>query len=289
MSGQWLQVTAAVDGAREQEAANLLEELGALAVTSVGSDAEIWLERGVSDLPEWQHVDVTGLFCAEADIDSICLATKQRLDVDVSIDNLADQDWLAQSRQQMKAIKVGRNLWIHPRETTRSNTGATIIKLDPGLAFGSGSHPTTGMCLEWLSRVPRAAGTVLDYGCGSGVLSIAALLLGFEKAVAVDIDNQAIRATVENATRNGVEKNIFVQQPSELASDFTADVVIANILAGTIETLSAELMGRVRPGGWLVLSGILNEQADALCEKSFGHCQFVRWQRQQWVLLSTCM
>jgi len=286
MSQVWQQVTVAVAGEQEQDAANLLQELGALAVTSQGSQGQVWLESGVADLPQWQKVELTGLFDSSADLSWICAQLKQHLCVTAHSERLADQDWVTLSQQQMKQIKAGRRLWICPGDTDCADLPGITLKLDPGLAFGSGTHPTTAMYLDWLSRVPPARGTILDYGCGSGVLSIAALLLGFEQAVAVDIDVQAIRATKENAQKNGVSERMLVQHPDQLVSDLQADVVIANILAGTIGTVSGELRRRLRPGGWLVLSGILRDQVDVLVNECFGRYKFVQWQREQWVLLA---
>lgn len=286
MSPRWQQVIVAIEGDRESEAADLFAQLGALAVTSHGSEGEIWLEHGVADSPQWQKVELVGLFDDETDVEWVCAQLKQHLSVAARFENLADQDWVTQSQQQTKPTRVGRGLWICPSWADSSELPGVTIKLDPGLAFGTGTHATTAMCLDWLSRVPRRRGTLLDYGCGSGVLSIAALLLGFEHAVAVDIDPQALRASNENAAENAVHDRILVQHPQQLSSQLQADIVIANILAGTIESLSQQLADHVRPGGWLVLSGILGDQAGNLMNDYFGGFEFVRWQREQWVLLA---
>jgi len=286
MSDSWQQVSVVLAGEREAEAATLFEELGALAVTTTGDIDSVWLEKGVSDSPEWGRVEVIGLFDGDIDVDALGQTASERLKVEVHFVRLANQDWVRQSQRLSGPVKVGRRLWICPSWHEPDNSSITI-RLDPGLAFGSGSHPTTAMCLDWLSRMPKATGTVLDYGCGSGVLSIGALLLGFEQAVAVDIDAQAIRASDENAVKNAVSERMLVQHPDQLQPDFCADVVIANILAGTIASLSQQLIDRVRTGGWLVLSGILSDQADAVIENYDSGRQFVRWQRQQWILLAT--
>lgn len=286
MSERWQQVTVAIDGDREQVAAELFEQLGAVAVTSQGSQGEVWLESGVADSPQWSKVELVGLFDADVDLDRVCAQLQQQLNVSADCEGLADQDWVTLSQQYSGPLKVGRSLWICPSWADASALDGVTIKLDPGLAFGTGTHPTTAMCLDWLSRVPQARGSVLDYGCGSGVLSIAAVLLGFDHAVAVDIDTQALRASTENAARNDVSERILVQHPAQLSPQFQADVVIANILAGTIESLCDELTRRVRPGGWLVLSGIVADQAEMLIKDYFSSFEFVRWQRQQWVLLA---
>ena len=286
MADRWYQVSVVLAGEREIEAATLFEELGALAVTTVGDSGSIWLEKGVSDSPEWGRVEVTGLFDGDVDVHALCQTVGVQLKTETHSLQLADQDWVRQSQRLSGPLKVGRGLWICPSWHDMDES-SIIIRLDPGLAFGSGSHPTTAMCLDWLSRMPKTTGNVLDYGCGSGVLSIGALLLGFEHATGVDIDDQAIRASAENAANNGVGERMLVLHPDQLQADFRADVVVANILAGTIASLSQQLIDRVKPGGWLVLSGILSDQAVAVKENFDSDLQFVRWQRQQWILLAT--
>jgi ribosomal protein L11 methyltransferase len=161
------------------------------------------------------------------------------------------------------------------------------IILDPGLAFGTGDHPTTSLCLAWLSEQTLPGKTLLDYGCGSGILSIAAIKLGAAQAYAVDIDPQALEVTRRNAVHNGIHNGMQVMLPSELPPDFQADIVIANILFGTLIELAAEITARVRPGGRLVLSGLLGSdqavEARPHYEPPFA---FEQRERQQWVLLA---
>jgi ribosomal protein L11 methyltransferase len=161
------------------------------------------------------------------------------------------------------------------------------ISLDPGLAFGTGDHPTTSLCLAWLSEQTLAGKTILDYGCGSGILSIAALKLGARAACAVDIDAQALEVSRRNAVHNGIHGRMQVMLPSELPPDFQADIVIANILFGTLIELAPEIKARVRPGGWLVLSGLLgSDQAVEVRPYYEPPFAFEQRERQQWVLLA---
>ena len=186
-----------------------------------------------------------------------------------------------------KPLQVGRGLWVVPSWCAPPAPDAVNIILDPGLAFGTGDHPTTSLCLEWLSEQTLAGKTVLDYGCGSGILSIAALKLGAREAYAVDIDTQALEVTRRNAVHNGIHSGMHVMLPSELPSGFQADIVIANILFGTLIELAAEINARARPGGWLVLSGLLgNEQAVEVRPHYEPPFELTRRERQQWVLLA---
>lgn len=160
-------------------------------------------------------------------------------------------------------MRFGSRLWVCPTGFTVEDTDAVVMSLDPGLAFGTGTHPTTALCLEWLDAADLHGASVLDYGCGSGILGIAAALLGAAGVHAVDIDPQALAATVENARKNRVGDRIEVASPGELA-DFDSDIALANILANPLMELADTLRSRVRPGGRIVLSGILAEQADAV-------------------------
>jgi ribosomal protein L11 methyltransferase len=172
--------------------------------------------------------------------------------------------------------------WCTPPEPDAVN-----IILDPGLAFGTGDHPTTSLCLEWLAEQTLTNKTILDYGCGSGILSIAALKLGANQAYAVDIDPQALEVTRRNALHNGIHTGLNVMLPSELPAGFQADIVIANILFGTLIELAPEIKARVRPGGWLVLSGLLgNDQAEEVRPHYAPPFVLTARERQKWVMLA---
>lgn len=163
-------------------------------------------------------------------------------------------------------MRFGERLWIVPSWSEAPDPQAVNLKLDPGLAFGTGTHETTALCLEWLDRADLAGKTVLDFGCGSGVLAIAALLLGADSATGTDIDPQALTASMDNARNNGVVDNLHLYLPEKMPADFGCDVLVANILAGPLVELAAQLASYCRPGATLALSGILAEQADSVRE-----------------------
>jgi ribosomal protein L11 methyltransferase len=169
-----------------------------------------------------------------------------------------DEDWVARSRSSFAPLRVSSRLWVVPSWHTPPDPGAVNLSLDPGLAFGTGSHASTQLCLRWLERCISGGETVLDYGCGSGILAIAALKLGAGRAVGVDIDPDAVATAAANAGRNGVACEFF---ESGSLPEFAADAVVANILANPLKVLAPIITGRCRPGGQVALSGILAEQA----------------------------
>jgi ribosomal protein L11 methyltransferase len=186
-----------------------------------------------------------------------------------------------------KPLQVGHGLWVVPSWCEMPEPDAVNIILDPGLAFGTGDHPTTSLCLEWLADQTLTNKMILDYGCGSGILSIAALKLGAREAYAVDIDAQALEVTRRNAVHNGIHSGLNVMLPSELPADLQADIVIANILFGTLIELAPQIKTRVRPGGWLVLSGLLgNDQATEVRPYYEPPFKFTLHERQKWMLLA---
>jgi ribosomal protein L11 methyltransferase len=183
-------------------------------------------------------------------------------------------------------MRFGQRLWICPTTQNPPDPTAVNIRLDPGLAFGTGTHPTTALCLEWLDGATLADQTVLDYGCGSGILAIAAAKLGAQRVWAVDIDPQALLASDDNADENGVENRVELALPAELPTALNVDVLLANILAGVLTRLAPEFARRVKPGGRLVLSGILEQHADAV-QAAFTHNFIFKpaQRREDWVLL----
>ncbi|HEY2344613.1 MAG TPA: 50S ribosomal protein L11 methyltransferase [Xanthomonadaceae bacterium] len=259
-----------------------LEELGALSVTFMDADAETpderaILEPGVGAMPLWKTLVLTALFDADADRDGLlhaleALAPEADL-ATAQFREVADQDWVRAWMDDYPPLRFGDSLWIVPwnadlpAEASAMGDAATIVRLDPGLAFGSGTHATTALCLEWLeglARGSRLSGrSVLDVGCGSGILAIAALKLGAAHADGVDNDPQALAASVDNAQRNDVVARLSVFMP-EAAPAARYDVVVANILASALDELAESIAARVRPGGLLALSGILDGQQDEL-------------------------
>jgi ribosomal protein L11 methyltransferase len=177
---------------------------------------------------------------------------------------VADQDWTRAWMDRFQPMRFGRRLWIYPWNIEPPDDGdAVVVRLDPGLAFGTGTHPTTALCLAWLDGAGLAGKTVVDYGCGSGVLALAALKLGAARVLAVDNDDQALAATRANAERNAVADRVDLYTPQSLPG-VAADVLVANILAGPLHDLAPQFAQLVRPGGALALSGILREQAGDL-------------------------
>lgn len=251
----------------------LLDELGALAVTVEDADAGGDAERalyGEPGLPApaaaWQRSTLKALFDGDADAErAATLVLAQPWAVDVHVQSLApvpDADWVRLTQSQFEPLAVTPSFWIVPSWHEAPAAAREVIRLDPGLAFGTGSHPTTRMVLRWIAANATAAqgARVLDYGCGSGILAIAAARFGAAEVVAVDIDPAAVGATADNARRNGVALQAGL--PDAAHGGF--DVVLANILARPLELLAPLLAGHVAAGGRLVLSGILERQADAL-------------------------
>ncbi len=263
-----------------------LFELGALSVTLLDAADDPVLEPAPGATPLWPTIVVRAVFAADADADQVRTALSTAPDLDRQViaaharfESVEDRAWEREWLKDFKPMRFGRRLWVCPggqrpdAEAIGPNADVVLLELDPGLAFGTGTHATTALCLEWLDAgavtaadgaKPWLAGAdVIDYGCGSGILAIAALRLGARRAVAMDIDPQALLATRENAERNGVLDRIQVTADREV-EQAEADVLLANILAGPLVDLAPVLAGRTRVGGRIALSGLLVEQADAV-------------------------
>lgn len=263
----WLQVHIPSTAAHAEAVEDALLALGAQAVTLADAADQPLFEPPPGATPLWQETIVSALFDAETDTDALLASLTAQLGAapaDYRMEQLADQAWERAWMDDFKPMQFGERLWIVPSWAEPMSGDAVNLRLDPGLAFGTGTHETTAMCLRWLDGADLTGKTVLDFGCGSGVLAIAALLLGAERALACDIDPQALMATRENAALNGVAHRLDACLPEELPPHATFDLVIANILAGPLVELAPQLLGHCAPGGELVLSGILAEQADAV-------------------------
>jgi ribosomal protein L11 methyltransferase len=240
---------------------------GAYSVTLSDAGDNPVLEPGPGETPLWADTRITGLFSADADLQKLESELLDELQLTTlpphQIEALADRVWEREWLKDFGPMKFGQRLWICPHDSEIEQKEAVIVRLDPGLAFGTGTHPTTALCLDWLDGLALEGKTVLDYGCGSGVLAIAALKLGCRAASATDIDPQALVATHRNAMSNGVAEYLLVcDSVADVEGEF--DVVIANILAGPLVQFAESITSTVAGRGMLALSGVLCEQAAAV-------------------------
>ncbi|NZA25069.1 50S ribosomal protein L11 methyltransferase [Luteimonas sp. SJ-92] len=260
-----------------------LEDVGALAVTMVDADADTVderaiLEPGVGETPLWNTLQLSALFAHDADA-LLLLAALEAFDpaldwTRAGFRNVEDQDWERAWMDRYTPMRFGARTWIVPWNSEMpagaDAEDAAVVRLDPGLAFGSGTHPTTSLCLQWLDALAQAGELkgrdVLDYGCGSGVLALAALKLGAAGALGIDNDPQALQASSDNARRNGVDARLLLRSPQQAPAG-AWPVVVANILAAALDALAEDLAARVTPGGRLALSGILDGQQEALLRR----------------------
>jgi len=263
----WLKLTLNSNPEQSEIISDLLEEQGAQAITLIDAEDQPLYEPLPGEIPLWNKMEITGLFEADKDIESLRQALSSKLPYSVMesfrASPLEDKDWSRVWMDEYHPMQFGENLWIVPSWTPAPDPDATNILLDPGLAFGTGTHPTTAMCLRWLDGQDLSGQQVLDYGCGSGILAIAAAKLGAESILGIDIDPQALIATQSNAERNEVSDKIETSLPIDLEQAHY-DRVLANILAGPLESLAPLLCGALKSGGQLVLSGILAQQADTV-------------------------
>ena len=272
----WLKFTLRTDNEHAEAVTEALEAAGAQAVTLVDAEDQPLFEPGPGETPMWAELEATGLF--EADIDTTALRRQLAAQLPEAIlatqrlEPLEDKDWSRVWMDDYRPMRFGERVWIVPSWCEPPQADAVNILLDPGLAFGTGTHPTTALCMAWLDAQDMHGKTVLDYGCGSGILAIAAAKLGAKQVTAIDIDPQALLATRNNAERNGVSALIDTGLPDTLKADERFDVVLANILAGPLVELAPRLCAALRPGGLIALSGILQAQAAAVREAYAVYC-----------------
>jgi len=265
----WLSLVVDSDAEHAEALSEALLELGALSVDLLDADADTPDEQAIFGEPGepppgvWQHNRVSALFDSDKDVVTILHNASALIGLDPipghRIETLDDHDWVRLTQSQFEPIPISSRLWIVPSWHAASDPNAINIVLDPGLAFGTGSHPTTRLCLRWLDNNLRGGESVLDYGCGSGILAIAAMKLGAAHATGVDVDFQAVSASRDNAIANRVG-NVQFYLPDD-APQSSYDLVIANILTNPLRLLAPLLAKATRPGGQIVLSGILEEQA----------------------------
>lgn len=262
----WCQVGFEIEASRTGLAEAVLETLGAVSVTwGEAADAQPVLEPAPGETRLWDRVHVTALFEADADANAILASLTEALGAapaDWQVESLADQAWERAWLAHFKPLHCGGRLWVIPSDQPPPDPDAINIRLDPGLAFGTGTHPTTALCLQALAADPPVGETVIDYGCGSGLLAIAALKLGASQVVAIDNDPQALVATRENARRNGLDAGLIVAGPEHPLP--MADRIVANILAGILQELAPKLIAALASGGKITLAGLLDEQAQAV-------------------------
>jgi ribosomal protein L11 methyltransferase len=248
-----------------------LDDLGALAVTMVDAEDNPILEPGPGQTPLWEQLVLTALFDAEVDTDAIAAGLSAHVDWPAGTalrwQAVPDQDWIRVWMDRFQPKPFGRRLWVCPSWHPVPAEAEVPLLLDPGLAFGTGSHPTTQLCLEWLDGADLNNQHVLDYGCGSGILAIAAAKLGAAQLTAIDNDPQALLATRENAQRNNVALDSMNIALPPLNDNFHCDVIVANILAEPLRALAPSFANWLASGGHLVLSGLLAEQGQEMCAR----------------------
>ncbi|MDY6983280.1 MAG: 50S ribosomal protein L11 methyltransferase [Pseudomonadota bacterium] len=299
----WLEVKIRSERIGAEALETLLEDAGAVSVTLIDAENEPLFEPGVGETPLWNHVVITGLFEQGTDADTLLLqlaaAWAPRSLPELRFTELPEQDWVRAWLDDFTPMRFGNRLWVCPSWWLADDAsgvewtppadaaaaweerhadllrdvrkpGTAILRLDPGLAFGTGTHPTTSLCLQWLDAQTLDGLTLIDYGCGSGILGLAALLLGAHTVHGIDNDPQALTATTENCRKNRLDAARFplylpdAWMQKIAREELRADGMMANILAGTLIQLAETLNAQVKLGGWILLSGILREQADAV-------------------------
>ena len=265
----WLQIAYQCRPERLDDLRDLLENFGAVSVSYSGLSMEPVFDDESNHRQYWEINHVSALFSVDIDVDILTACVRNRLGAEnvsaCKIARLPDRDWTQEGQSAFQAIRFGQKLCVCPSWHDKPEDVPYIIELDPGLAFGTGSHATTALCLEWLVNNDINGLKVIDYGCGSGILAIAAAMLGAKEVVAIDIDQQAIDATIANAEKNHVNSQIQCGFPGEIELS-SADILLANILLKPLQDLSSSFSSLLSPGGQIVLSGILVSQLTELME-----------------------
>lgn len=265
----WHQLSVVTDEQTAPELSDFFSELGAVSVTYSDAEDEPVYEPAIDQIQIWTNTRVTALFELDADPDVVqTLVINQFIGHPLQqwlVEVIQDQAWERAWMEHFHPMQFAGKLWVCPSGQEVHEPGQVCMLLDPGLAFGTGTHPTTALCLEWLAGQDLHDKVMIDYGCGSGILAVAALLLGADHAHGVDIDPQALTATQYNAEKNQVLERISYYLPEQFSLE-NADIVVANILAKPLIELSEKIASLVKPGGYLILSGILNEQAESVAD-----------------------
>ena len=285
----WHQISVITNEDTAPQLADFFTQLGAVSVTYMDAEDEPVYEPAIGETKIWSHTQVIALYELDAEPALIEASVYARFKPGLlqrwQHEELADQAWERAWMEYYKPMKFADRLWVCPTDQEQHEAGTVCLTLDPGLAFGTGTHPTTALCLEWLASHDIAGKTVIDYGCGSGILAVAAVLLGARHAYAVDIDPQALTATQDNAIKNKVQTKISCYLPEQFAP-VKADIVLANILAKPLIDMAEYISGLVVSGGQLVLSGILQEQTDSVLSAYQHHITFqAPVQEEDWIRL----
>jgi len=271
----WLQIKVQTSPDHAEQYEDLLLAAGCAAVTYQDSEDQPIFEPDLGTTPLWNNTTVTGLFAAEHNLEeTLNLLNEAQVEIFGNTDDvpafrseiLEDKDWEREWMSHYHPMQFGENFWVCPSWSEVPDPQAVNLMLDPGLAFGTGTHPTTALCLEWLASQDLKDQQVVDYGCGSGILGIAALLLGAESVAGVDIDPQALQATQDNLARNQLGANRLPVYFPDAVPELEVDCLVANILAGPLKQLAPTLAGLLKPGGKLLLSGLLHSQGEEVSE-----------------------
>lgn len=295
----WTEVVIEIARDHAEALSDALMEAGALSVSVEDADEGTEQEKPMFGEPgmepaetAWEHSRVVALTDTDADQAAIvaeaCAAIGLSAVPAFTTRDVADEDWVRKTQSQFEPIHIGQNIWVVPSWHEAPDPNGLILELDPGLAFGTGSHPTTRLCMEWLEAHPAPGQSVLDYGCGSGILAMVAKKLGSGDVAGVDIDPQAIESAKANAERNRVEIDYYL--PDEFAASPREqqrfDIVVANILSSPLKLMAPMLSGRVASGGALVLSGVLARQAEEVAAAYAPFIQLSVWKEfDGWVAL----
>jgi ribosomal protein L11 methyltransferase len=284
------QISARVAGSKAPRAEALLSLAGALAITlDDGGDTSLF-EPAVGETPLWPTVVLHGMFPKKLDITAVARLLRECIDprIEIAVAQIRNTDWAAGLEQSIAPIDIGSRLRLAPAEHTQLAGARALVRLHMGVAFGTGQHPTTRLCLEWLEREAIDGLDVLDYGCGSGILAVAALGLGAHRAWAVDTDPQAVTAARRNAALNGCENALWCGQSGELP-EIKPDLILANILAGTLVGRASRFGRLIADNGRIVLSGILDAQRDFVIAAYESHfSSFAVESRDGWTMITAC-
>ena len=285
----WLQLIIPTNDTEADQLSDALMDQGAVSVTLQDMQDQPMLEPAIGTTPMWLQTRAVGLFDASQDLKQVINNIEQQLRKkipDWKGEQLEDKDWVRAWMDDFKPMQFGEKLWVIPSTFEPPQADAANILLDPGLAFGTGTHPTTSMCLEWLDANPPTDKEIIDFGCGSGILAIGAILLGAKHAEAIDLDPQALLATRDNAEKNHVSDKINTYLPNEFKNK-TTPLLLANILASPLIELASYFAELTLPQGQIVLSGILAEQAEAVLAAYQDLFEIQIWKQQgDWICLA---